>query len=113
MRRAGSGVGPRGESEMGRRQDLLTGAAIGIGLTVLVPVVVAAALPVVRPLARSAMKAGIRVYERGREALEEFNEAVDDVRAEVEQEMHDAMLRRMGDEEVLEEEPVEREVETG
>ena len=50
----------------------------------------AAMLPVVRPLVRSAVKNGIMLYEKGRETLEEFNEAVDDMRAEVEQEMQDA-----------------------
>ena len=75
---------------MARRGDLLTGAAIGAGLAVLVPVVFSAMLPVVRPLVRSAVKNGIMLYEKGRETLEEFNEAVDDMRAEVEQEMQDA-----------------------
>ena len=72
---------------MAQRDDLLKGTAIGIGLTVLVPVAVAVVIPVVRPLVRSLVKAGIHVYERGREVVEEFGEAVDDVRAEVQQEL--------------------------
>lgn len=75
---------------MARRDDLLKGTAIGIGLTVLVPVALAIVIPVVRPIVRSAVKAGIHVYERGREVVQEFAEAVDDVRAEVQQELLDA-----------------------
>ena len=75
---------------MARRGDLLAGAAIGVGLTLLVPVVVSAMLPIVKPLVRSAVKNGVMLYEKGRETLEEFNEAVDDMRAEVEQELQDA-----------------------
>lgn len=74
---------------MVRNDDLLKGVAIGIGVVVLVPLAIAALAPVVKPLARSAMKAGIRVYEKGRESLEEFGETVDDIVAEVEDEMVD------------------------
>ena len=63
-------------------------------IAVLAPVVLSAAMPVLRPLARTAARTGLRAYERGREALEEFNEAVDDVRAEVQQELRDAMERK-------------------
>ena len=75
---------------MVRNDDLLKGVAMGIGVVILVPLAIAALAPVVKPLARSAMKAGIRVYEKGRESLEEFGETVDDIVAEVEEEMVDA-----------------------
>ena len=75
---------------MAKRNDLLTGTAIGIGLGVLVPVVVSVLTPVVQPLVRSAVKAGVRVYERGREMVGELGEAAEDVRAEVQQELFDA-----------------------
>ena len=73
-----------------RNDDLLKGVAIGIGAAILVPVVIATLAPVLKPLARSAMKAGIRIYEKGREGLEEFGETIDDIVAEVEEEMVDA-----------------------
>ncbi len=38
-------------------------------------------------MACSALKAGIRAYERGREKVEEFAETSDDIVAEVEEEM--------------------------
>jgi hypothetical protein len=75
---------------MARNDDLLKGVAIGIGAAIMVPVVIAALAPVVKPLARSAMKGGILAYEKLRESFEEFGETVEDMVAEVEEEMIDA-----------------------
>ncbi len=57
--------------------------AIGLAAVVVVPVVVIAA----KPLARAALKKGIIAYERGREALAEVGEVVDDIVAEVRSEL--------------------------
>ena len=70
-----------------RNEDLLKGAALGVGLALLVPVAMIALAPVIRPLARTALKSGLMVYEKGRETLEELGETFDDVRAEVEEEL--------------------------
>jgi hypothetical protein len=75
---------------MVRNDDLLKGVAIGIGAAILVPVAIAALAPVVKPLARSAMKSGILAYEKLRESVEAFGETVEDMVAEVEEEMIDA-----------------------
>ena len=75
---------------MVRNDDLLKGVAIGIGAAILVPLVIAALAPVVKPLARSAMKSGILAYEKLRESVEAFGETVEDMVAEVEEEMVDA-----------------------
>ena len=75
---------------MARSDDLIKGIALGVPVAMLVPVVIATLAPVVRPMARQALKAGIRVYEKGRETVEEFNETVDDIVAEVEEELIDA-----------------------
>ena len=75
---------------MARNEDLLKGAALGVGIVVLAPVVVAALMPVIRPMARSALKAGIWAYEKGRETFEELGETVEDIVAEVEEELVDA-----------------------
>ena len=75
---------------MARNDDLLKGAALGIGVAILVPVAVAALMPVIRPMARSALKAGIWAYEKGRETFDELGETVDDLVAEVEEELLDA-----------------------
>ena len=75
---------------MAQNDNLLKGAAIGVGVAILVPVVVAALMPVIRPMARSALKAGIFAYEKGRETLDGIGETVDDLVAEVEEELVDA-----------------------
>ena len=59
---------------MARNDDLLKGLGIGLSAAVLVPVVFSALAPVLRPLARSALRAGVMAYEKGREAFEEFGE---------------------------------------
>lgn len=82
-----------------RNDDLLKGVAIGIGAAILVPIVIAALAPIVKPLARSAMKSGILAYEKFRESVEEFGETVEDMVAEVEEEMGDAhTTEEMGEE---------------
>ena len=75
---------------MGPNNQLMKGLAIGFGVAILTPLVIAALAPVLQPAARSALKAGIRVYEKGRENLELLGETVDDIVAEVHEEMHDA-----------------------
>jgi hypothetical protein len=75
--------------QMARNDDLLKGAAIGLGVAVLLPVVVAALMPVIRPMARSALKAGIFAIEKSREAVEGIGETVEDLVAEVEEELVD------------------------
>ena len=61
--------------------------AIGIGVAILVPIVAKAVAPFVRPVARSAVKMGVVTYEKGREAIAEFGEIVDDMVAEVREEL--------------------------
>jgi len=60
---------------------------IGIGVAILVPIVARAVAPFVRPVARSALKMGVVTYEKGREAIAEFGEIVDDMVAEVREEL--------------------------
>ena len=62
--------------------------AIGLGIAVLVPIVAAKLAPFVRPLARSAFKIGAVTYEKGRETIAEYGEIVEDMVAEVREEMH-------------------------
>jgi len=61
--------------------------AIGIGVAILVPVVARAIAPYARPVARSVLKMGVVSYEKGREAIAEFGEIIDDMVAEVREEM--------------------------
>jgi hypothetical protein len=57
--------------------------------------VVSALAPVLRPLARSALKGGILAYEKVRETAAEIAEVVDDLVAEVQEELHEARAREL------------------
>lgn len=80
---------------MAQQDDLLKGVGLGLGAAILIPIMAAALAPVVQPLARSVLKAGIRVYEKGRETLETVGETLEDVVAEVQEEMVEAREARM------------------
>jgi hypothetical protein len=58
------------------------GLAVGVLAAVLVPVVLPAVAAVARPLARAAIKGGMVMYEKGREAVAEMGEVVEDLVAE-------------------------------
>ncbi len=75
---------------MAQGDNFLKGVGIGIGAAVLVPVVVSALTPIVRPMVRSAFKVGVLGYEKLRETVEEMGEVVDDMVAEVREEMIEA-----------------------
>lgn len=61
--------------------------AIGVGVAVLVPLAVSTLAPLIRPVARSALKAGLVAWEKGRETVAEFGEILDDMVAEVREEL--------------------------
>jgi hypothetical protein len=61
--------------------------AIGIGVAVLVPVAVTYLAPLMRPVARSTLKAGLVTVEKGREMIAELGEIFEDLVAEVREEM--------------------------
>jgi len=75
---------------MARYDGLMKGVGIGLSAAVLLPVVFSTLAPILRPLARTALRAGVMVYEKGREIFEEFGETVEDVVAEVREELVDA-----------------------
>jgi hypothetical protein len=67
--------------------DTGKGIAIGIGVAVLAPVAIAVLSGAARPVARSALKSGILLYEKGREKVSEFGEIIEDLTAEAQAEM--------------------------
>jgi hypothetical protein len=69
--------------DMFKGSSIVTGLAIGIGAAVLAPAVV----PVLRPLAKSLLKAGLIAYDQGRVALAELNERTGDILAEARSEL--------------------------
>lgn len=69
------------------RNNAVTGVAIAAGAALLAPVVLPLLAGVTRPLARTALKSGIIVYEKTRETVAELGEAFDDLVAEAKAEL--------------------------
>lgn len=74
-------------------ENLLTGVGVALGAVVLGPIV----LPLVRPLAKGIIKAGLVAYDQGREALAELNERTGDIVAEARAEMAEDAKRNGGE----------------
>lgn len=72
--------------------NLATGLAIGIGAAILTPVIVPLVSSIGKPLAKSAIKTGILVFEKGRETITELGEVIDDLIAEAKVEMETGSL---------------------
>jgi hypothetical protein len=70
-------------SDLLKGGNLLTVAAIGLGASVLGPIVA----PVLRPMAKSLIKGGLIAYDQGRAALAELGERTSDMIAEARDEM--------------------------
>jgi hypothetical protein len=71
--------------DMFKGGNIVTGLAVGVGAVVLAPAVV----PVLRPLAKSLIKAGLVAYDQGRVALAELNERTADILAEARAELEE------------------------
>jgi hypothetical protein len=74
----------------GLRGNLITGLAIGIGAAILAPIVIPAVAAVAKPLAKAALKGGILLYDRGKEAVAEAGEVIEDLMAETKAEIAEA-----------------------
>jgi hypothetical protein len=70
--------------------NILAGLAIGVGVAVLAPVVVPLVAIVVKPLAKSAIKGGMILYDKAVETAAEMSEVVGDLVAEAKAELEDA-----------------------
>ena len=60
---------------------------VNLTVAIVVPIVVNAVAPFVRPVGRSVLKTGILAVEKLRETASEFGELVDDLTAEVQDEL--------------------------
>jgi hypothetical protein len=69
------------------KSNVFTGLAIGVGATVLGPVLLPAAARVAKPMAKSVLKAGLIAFERGRETIAELGEVAEDILAEARAEL--------------------------
>jgi hypothetical protein len=71
----------------GLKGNILSGLAIGIGAAVLAPAVAPVLASIAKPLAKAAIKGGMLLYEKGREAVAEAGEMVEDIVAEAKSEL--------------------------
>lgn len=60
---------------------------VNLTVAIVVPIVVNAVAPFVRPVGRSVLKTGIMAVEKLRETASEFGELVEDLTAEVQDEL--------------------------
>lgn len=67
--------------------NLVTGLVVAVGATILAPVIVPVLASVGKPLAKSAIKSGILMYEKGRETMAELGEVFEDMVAEAKAEL--------------------------
>ncbi len=70
--------------------DKLKGFATGVGISLLTPLVLTALATVGRPAARAVIKAGLVLYERGREKVAEAGEVIEDLVAEAQAELEES-----------------------
>jgi hypothetical protein len=73
--------------ENGLKGNIITGLAIGVGTAILAPVIVPVLAGIVKPLAKSAIKGSITLYELNKEKLAEVKEVVEDLVAEARAEL--------------------------
>ncbi len=76
--------------ENGLKGTIITGIAVGIGVALVAPVVIPIVASVAKPLAKAAIKGGLMLFERGREAIAEAGEVVEDLVAEAKVEMSES-----------------------
>lgn len=70
--------------------NIVTGLAVGVGVAILAPVVVPILASVGKPLAKSMIKSGMLLYEKGRETAAELGEVFEDLVAEAKVELEGA-----------------------
>ena len=71
-----------------------SGLAVGIGVAVVAPLLAPVIGGVVRPLAKTAIRAGLLAVDAGREGLARLEEAAGDMAAEARAELDQAAARR-------------------
>jgi hypothetical protein len=76
----------------GLKGNILTGLAIGLGATILAPAIIPVVANIAKPLAKAALKGGIILYEKGKEAFAETKEVVEDLVAEAKAELSETKV---------------------
>ena len=65
----------------------LPGAVVGIGALLLAPVLIPVVAGVGKPVAKTMIKEGIKLYEKGKETFAEMGEVLEDIVAEAKAEI--------------------------
>jgi hypothetical protein len=65
------------------KNNLMVGVGVALGATVLAPVLIPVLGSIGRPFAKSLIKGGMMLYEKGREAVAVAGESVEDMMAEI------------------------------
>jgi len=71
------------------KNDVARGAALGVGAALVAVAAIPAIVAATRPLARVALKSSLLLLEKGREAMAEAGEHLEDLVAEVKTELAD------------------------
>lgn len=69
------------------KRNVVVGLAVGLGVAALGPVIIPVILRAARPVAKTLLKTGIEMFERGREAAAELGEFIEDTTAEAHAEL--------------------------
>jgi polyhydroxyalkanoate synthesis regulator phasin len=80
------------------KNKLLTGLAIGVGASILLPKLLPVLEEAAKPLAKGLMKSGLLFYEKGKEVVAEISETTEDLWAEVKMEVEADQLAELKDE---------------
>ncbi|HEV3104649.1 MAG TPA: DUF5132 domain-containing protein [Trinickia sp.] len=67
--------------------NVLAGLVVGVGAIVVAPILLPVVAAVSRPLAKSTIKTGVILFEKGREAAAEMTEVFEDLVAEARAEL--------------------------
>jgi hypothetical protein len=67
--------------------SLGAGLLVGVGAVLLVPVVLPVVATAIKPVAKAAIKGGILLYDKGKVAVAEIQETVEDLVAEAKAEL--------------------------
>jgi hypothetical protein len=74
------------------KNNLIVGIASGLVAAVIAPVLIPALKKSGRPLAKSLVKGGIMLYDKGRQAVAGAGEVIEDVIAEVQAETYEKQM---------------------
>lgn len=78
-------------------EDFPGGWVVGVGVLVLAPIVVPTLAKAGKPLAKAAIKGGLRLYENSKGAIAEAGEIFEDLVAEAQAEMADERAQTAAD----------------